>query len=312
MTAQHHDLDAPAAAGAGRHVLAELASQPDVWSRAVGVAAEQVALLPQPGERIAVVGCGTSAFIAQSYAVYREQAGGDVGGETDAFYASEFPAGRSYDLLVAITRSGTTTEVLELLAALPESQRTLIIVGDADSPGARAADAAILLPFADEKSVVQTRFATTALALLRAGLGHDLAPLIEQGRAALQAPLPTGWQHKVHFTYLGHGPGVGLANEAALKMREAAIAWAESYPAYDYRHGPIAVAEEHSLVWIFGEPPAGLIDQIEATGATVETAGGDPLADLVRAQRLAIELALYRGYDPDSPRNLTRSIILES
>jgi fructoselysine-6-P-deglycase FrlB-like protein len=293
------------------HVIAEIASQPQLWERAATVAAEQRDLLPQPGQRVAVVGCGTSAFIAQAYAVYREQAGSDIGGETDAFYASEFPAGRDYDLLMAITRSGTTTEVLELLAALPQSQRTLIIVGDPDSPGATAADAAILLPFADEKSVVQTRFATTVLAVLRAGLGHDLAPVIEQGRAALSAALPAGWQNKVHFTYLGHGPGVGLANEAALKMREAAIAWAESYPAYDYRHGPIAVAERHSLVWIFGEPPTGLVQQIEATGATVESAGGDPLADLIRAQRLAIELALHRGYDPDSPRNLTRSIVLE-
>ncbi len=289
-------------------VLAELASQPDMWSQAARLAAQQRAILPQPGERIAVVGCGTSWFIAQAYAGYREQAGQGV---TDAFAASEFPAGRAYDLVVAITRSGTTTEVLELLAGLPHSQRTLMIVGDAHSPAATAADNAVLLPFADEKSVVQTRFATTALALLRAGLGHDLEPAIADCQQALQAALPAGWQDKVHFVYLGHGPSVGLANEAALKMREAAIAWAESYPAYDYRHGPIAVAEKHSLVWIFGEPPPGLPGEIQATGASVELGSGDPMATLVRAQRLAIELALHRGYDPDHPRNLTRSVILE-
>lgn len=308
MTQTKHD-EAAAHQPAG-YVLAEIASQPDMWARAAEVAAEHAAVLPQPGERIAVVGCGTSWFIAQAYAAYREQAEG-TGGQTDAFAASEFPADRSYDLLVAITRSGTTTEVLELLDSLPRSQRTLIIVGDASSPGVEAADAAVLLSFADEQSVVQTRFATTALAVLRTGLGHDLPSLVQQCRDALTAPLPTGWQDKVHFTYLGHGAGVGIANEAALKMREAAIAWAESYPAYDYRHGPIAVAEQHSLVWIFGEPPTGLIDQIEATGASVDNAGGDPMVDLVRAQRLAVELALHRGYDPDNPRNLTRSIILE-
>lgn len=291
-----------------RYVLAELASQPEMWTRAARVAADQAAILPQPGERIAVVGCGTSWFVAQAYASYREQAGQGV---TDPFAASEFPAGRDYDLVVAITRSGTTTEVLELLAGLPESQRTLVIVGDADSPAVTAADNAVLLSFADEKSVVQTRFATTALAVLRAGLGQDLAPAIAACEQALRAELPAGWQDKVHFVYLGHGPSVGLANEAALKMREAAIAWAESYPVYDYRHGPIAVAEKHSLVWIFGEPPAGLVAEIEATGASVELGAGDPMATLVRAQRLAIELALHRGYDPDHPRNLTRSVILE-
>ncbi len=290
------------------HVTTEIASQPETWLRAAEVAVEYADRLPAAGARIAVVGCGTSWFIAQSYAAYREEAGL---GESDAFAASEFPAGRRYDLVVAITRSGTTTEVLELLAALPDEQRTLIIVGDPDSPGASAADDVITLPFADEKSVVQTRFATTALALLRAGLGHDLTDAVADCRAALAAELPDDWQDKVHFTYLGHGPTVGLANEAALKMREAALAWAESYPVYDYRHGPISVAEEHSLVWIFGVAPPGLVDQIEATGAAVVLSVGDPMASLVTAQRLAVELALDRGLDPDAPRHLTRSIILD-
>lgn len=291
------------------HVLAEIASQPACWGRAAAVAAEHAAGLPQTGERVAVVGCGTSWFVAQAYAAHREQAGL---GETDAFVASEFPAGRHYDLVLAITRSGTTTEVLDLLRALPAAQRAAIIVGDLKSPGALATPTVIALPFADERSVVQTRFATTALAVLRAALGHDLSEAIADCERALTADLPPGWQQKIHFTYLGHGPTVGLANEAALKMREAAIAWAESYPAYDYRHGPIAVAEKHSLIWIFGEQPEGLADQIRATGASVEHRPDvEPMAELVRAQRLAVELALHRGYDPDSPRNLTRSIILE-
>ncbi len=62
-----------------------------------------------------MIGCGTSWFIAQSYAAAREAAGH---GETDAFAASEMPAGRRYDRVVALTRSGTTTEVLELLGQL--------------------------------------------------------------------------------------------------------------------------------------------------------------------------------------------------
>lgn len=292
-------------------VSAEIASQPEVWEQAVAVAADRADALPATGARVAVVGCGTSWFIAQAYAAHREAAGQ---GPTDAFAASEFPEQRTsgyYDLIVAITRSGTTTEVLDLLATLPEGQRSLAIVGDPESPGATAATEAILLPFADERSVVQTRFATSTLALLRASLGENLTPVIAGAADALTAELPAGWQDKAHFTYLGHGPGVGIANEAALKMREAALAWAESYPAYDYRHGPIAVAEPHTLVWIFGEPPAGLVEQIEATGASVHVDGTDPLVSLVLAQRLAIALALHKGLDPDQPRHLTRSIILE-
>lgn len=292
-------------------VTAEIASQPEVWARAAGLAAElaesRPGVLPQPGERVAVVGCGTSAFIAQAYAAEREAAGQGV---TDAFIASEYPLGRRYDRLLAITRSGTTTEVLQLLDALPGDLRTVAIVGDPNTPGATAADDVVLMPFADERSVVQTRFATSTLALLRAGLGQDLGPVIEQGRAALDADLPAGWQQTEQFVFLGRGPGVGLANEAALKMRESALAWAESYPAMDYRHGPISLAEPHSLVWLLTEPPSGLVEQIAATGARVEVAAGDPMAELVRAQRTAVAVALHRGLNPDVPRNLTRSIVL--
>jgi fructoselysine-6-P-deglycase FrlB-like protein len=291
----------------GAHVTAEIASQPGTWTEAVELAARSTGVLPRPGERIAVVGCGTSAFVAQSYAAEREAAGH---GLTDAFVASEYPAGRRYDRLLAITRSGTTTEVLQLLAALPGEQATVAVVGDPDSPGANAASDVVLMPFADEKSVVQTRFATSTLALLRAGLGQDLQPVIDQARRELDAPLPDGWQDIEQFVFLGRGPGVGLANEAALKMRESALAWAESYPAMDYRHGPISLAEPHTLVWLLTEPPAGLVRDITATGARVQVGQGDPLAVLVRFQRMAVALALHRGLDPDAPRNLTRSIVL--
>ena len=94
------------------HVEDELTSQPECWARAAVKAPEHGAALPAPGERVAFVGCGTSYFMAQSVAALREASGQ---GETDAFAASEFPYGRSYDRVVALTRSGTTTEVLELL-----------------------------------------------------------------------------------------------------------------------------------------------------------------------------------------------------
>ena len=69
----------------GADLEAELTSQPDVWERAVALSPER-ALLPADGQRIAVVGCGTSWFMAQSYASLRERTGH---GETDAFAASE-------------------------------------------------------------------------------------------------------------------------------------------------------------------------------------------------------------------------------
>ncbi len=119
---------------------AEIASQPGCWRRAAALLPEVAGLLPTPGERVAVVGCGTSWFIAQSYAAAREAAGQ---GETDAFAASEMPLGRHYDRVLALTRSGTTTEVLRLLADLAGRQLTVAITGDEHTPIATAADALI-------------------------------------------------------------------------------------------------------------------------------------------------------------------------
>lgn len=284
------------------HVAEEIATQPRCWRRALDLAA-RLDSLPRAGERVAVLGCGTSLYMAQAYAVLREQAGH---GETDAFPASEFPA-RRYDRLVAITRSGTTTEVVQALA---DRGRTpaVAITADPATPVTRTADAVVTLDFADERSYVQTRFATTCLVLLRAHLGLAPADLPDQAATALTAELPRERYRNVAF--LGTGWTVGLAREAALKLCEAAGVWTSAFPAMEFRHGPISVVDERSLVWFFGPPPPGLSEQVRATGATTTQSAGDPLADLVRAQRLAVRLAETAGLDPDRPRHLTRSVIL--
>jgi fructoselysine-6-P-deglycase FrlB-like protein len=290
-------------------VHTEIMSQPGCWRRAVEVAARSRELLPRDGERVAVAGCGTSWFMAQAYASLRESTGR---GETDAFAASEMPSGRHYDRLLAITRSGTTTEVLELLHQVRGRQPTLAVTADPASAALDAADQTIVLDFADERSVVQTRFATTTLALLRASLGQDLEPVVAAAEQAVAADLPAGLLERTQFTFLGSGWTVGLANEAALKMREACQAWAESYPAMEYRHGPISVTDARSAVWFLTPPPAALPEEVAATQALVLTPTGDPMAELVRVQRLSVALAAAKGLDPDRPRNLSRSVILSS
>ncbi len=290
-----------------KHVEAEIASQPECWQRAVALAGSLAEQLPRHGERVAVVGCGTSWFIAMAYASLRERAGH---GETDAFAASEFPGQRRYDRVVAISRSGTTTEVLDLLRAVAGGTRTTGIVGDPDSPVAALVDDAVCLPFADEQSVVQTRFATTTLALLRAHLGQDVNRAIRDATEALVAPLPLDPATLEQVTFLGREWTIGLAHEAALKCREAAGFWTEAYPAMDYRHGPIAITGPDRAVWALGAVPAGLADDVARTHATFVHSVRDPMADLILAQRLAVALALHRGLDPDAPRNLTRSVVL--
>ncbi|WP_406405009.1 SIS domain-containing protein [Streptomyces sp. NBC_00879] len=300
----------------------EIASQPACWRRAATEVPAHIAVLPQRGERVAVVGCGTSWFMALAYAELREQGGH---GETDAFAASQFSVGRRYDRVLAITRSGTTTEVLELLAKVRGKVPTIAITAVADSPVADAADTIAVLGFADEESVVQTRFATTALALLRGHLEAENALPTGVGpleQAALDAeravtePLSGELCAAEQVTFLGSGWTYGLALEAALKMREAAGAWTEAYPAMEYRHGPISIAQPGRAAWVFGSAPTGLEDDVARTGGIYAARSGDadgdfdPLADLVRAQRLAVLVAEAHGLNPDRPRNLTRSVVL--
>jgi fructoselysine-6-P-deglycase FrlB-like protein len=214
---------------------------------------------------------------------------------------------------VAITRSGTTTEVIDVLERWRGRVPLTVVTATAGSPVLDLADS-ILLPHLDEESVVQTRFATGTLAMLRAHNGEDLAAAADQAQAVLEAdedslgPARSAEQ----ITFVGHGWTNGMANEAGLKLRESAQAWTESYPMMEYRHGPVSISAPGRVVWAFGDPVAGLAEDVRATGAHFEHQDIDPMADLLRVHRLCLVRARDAGLDADQPRNLTRSIILPS
>jgi glutamine---fructose-6-phosphate transaminase (isomerizing) len=285
----------------------EVASQPELWQRGIARRDEAARVLNRPGARMLILGCGTSWFVAQSLAVLREAAGL---GETDAVCASEYGSHRRYDAVVAICRSGTSTEVLDAMRRVPAGVHRASVTATPGQPLDDLVDEQLLLDFADERSVVQTRYPTTTLAMARAAFGENLDHLVADATAALAAALPADPHDIDHVVFLGTGWTVGLANEAALKVRESAQAWSESYPAMDYRHGPIAVAGPRSLVWSFGPVPGDLDESIRDAGAHPYRDGLDPLAQLVLAQRFALALAERRGLDPDRPRLLSRSVVL--
>jgi len=133
----------------------EIASQPALWRRALREAPALAEELAAPGERMLIIGCGTSAFMAQAIATLREEAGL---GETDWGYASELPTAGRYARVVALTRSGTTSEVLDALRAVAPPTRRVVITAVAGMPVADLADATLVIDWADEESVVQTRF----------------------------------------------------------------------------------------------------------------------------------------------------------
>jgi len=294
--------------------LAEIASQPECWQRALELAGAGVPGLPAAGERVLVLGCGTSYYVGVAYAWLREAAGHGV---TDALIASELPPSlRTYDRIVAISRSGTSSELLDavrrLRAEQPDAALTALL-GEQGTPLAALASTVVDLSFADENSVVQTRFPTTQLVMLRAALAGagdpHLAGLPQDARNALRDPLPpTGIRQLV---VLGHGWGTAIGQEAALKVRESAGAWAESYAVGEYRHGPIATSGPGTLVWGLDRLPEDIAEAVRDTGGTVEHGCGEPLVELVRLHRYAVELATENNRDADAPWFLSRSVVLE-
>jgi glucosamine--fructose-6-phosphate aminotransferase (isomerizing) len=291
----------------GRVTATEIASQPICWSRAQEQALS-VSGLPEPGERVLVLGCGTSYYVAGAYAWLREQRGQGV---TDAVIASELPPVlREYDRVVAISRSGTTTEVEQALLRLRGRAPITALLGALGTPIADLATDVVDLAYADERSIVQTRFPTTLLSLLRAHLGDDAqaqAALVESGRQATTAevvePAPR------QLVVLASGWAAALAEEAALKCRESAGMWAEAYATGEYRHGPISVAGPGTLVWAMTPLSDVEIAAIEATGARIHHGGTEPQAELVLLQRHAITWAASAGRDADVPVHLTRSVV---
>jgi glucosamine--fructose-6-phosphate aminotransferase (isomerizing) len=295
----------------GRITAEEIASQPGCWIRAQEQARSGVHGLPLPGERVLALGCGTSYHVAVGYAWLREQRGH---GPTDAVVASELaPVLRDYDRVLAISRSGTTTDVhqalLRLRAAAPGAPVTAL-VGVPGTPIASSAADVVDLSYADERSIVQTRFPTTVLALLRARLGDDAAAqaeLVRAGEEAVRAQISEPAPRQL--VVLASGWGAALAQEAALKCRESAGMWAEAYPTGEYRHGPISAAGPGTLVWAMTPLPDVEAAAIEATGARVHHGGTEPQAELVLLQRHALAWAVAAGRDADVPVHLTRSVV---
>ena len=288
----------------GQITAEEIASQPACWLRAQDQARAGVPGLPAPGERVLVLGCGTSYYVAYAYAWLREQAGQGV---TDALIASELPPRvREYDRVVAISRSGTTTEVLQALDRFAGTVPVTAVVGVPGTPVADQATDVVDLSYADERSVVQTRFPTTVLTLLRVALGQDTTGLVAAGEAALAADLAAPPRQLV---VLATGWAIGLAEEGALKCREAAGMWAEAYATAEYRHGPISVAGPGTLVWAMTPLNEAETSAITATGATIHHGGAEPQAELVLLQRHAAAWALAAGRDADRPVHLSRSVI---
>ena len=297
-----HDHDHDRGSG-GDATRSEIASQPEMWTRALGDDDLGLDRLPADGESVLVLGCGTSYYIGDAWAQLRTGAGR---GRTRAAVPTQLTWVDPDEVILLISRSGTTSDVERVGRRLSGDHRVVGLIGTPDSPVEAVCHASVSLAFADETSVVQTRFATTGLAVLRRRIGAAPAELVDQARMALSGALPL--EHQTHLVFLGSGSAEPLAHEAALKCLEASGTWTEAYAVREYQHGPIAAADADTLVWSFSPVDDDLRDAVAGTGASLHVGTLDPMAELVRAQRVAVELATRAGRDPDHPAHLARSV----
>jgi glutamine---fructose-6-phosphate transaminase (isomerizing) len=309
-----------------------------------GAPAETVDRLAS-ARRIIITGAGSSLYISQvasaamrTYGPLPAEAAplSEVLLRPGAVFAAEQLA---HQPVVVVSRSGTTTEALEVIKAARErGQHTLAITCRPASPMAQLADEVLAVPEGDEEAIVMTRsFASQAALLMRLG-----ARLGDAGFAHDLDALPSHWAETEPFVarafelaatspsrvvVLGGGAAFGLASEAVLKMTETSQVPASAFHPLEFRHGPMSVCEPGMLVVgiLGGEPEVAerrVIEESAALGATTWTLGPDgPAADLghiarlplalYALQALAFGIAVVRGHDPEEPRHLDQVVVLD-
>ena len=245
-------------------------------------------------------------------------------------------------MLLAISQSGRSPDLVNA-AKQASANGALIVamVNDEQSPLAQMADVLVPLCAGPERSVAASKSFIASLAAVLDLLGawtEDSA--IESALSNLPDKLGRAWN--LDWTdalpgltgasamyVVGRGHGLGIAQEAALKLKETCAIHAEAFSAAEVRHGPMAVVDEGFPVLLFGQPDeslesvAGLAREFADRGARVISAGvpeaggitlpvisSDPLTapilEIASFYRLANALALARGRDPDRPPHLAK------
>jgi glucosamine--fructose-6-phosphate aminotransferase (isomerizing) len=346
-----HEFAARADADRGQDQMGtEIAEQPSVLERAIARWAPDVAsgamwrdlAMPIP-TAVRFLACGSSFHASRAIARTLSTVSGLP---TSVAIASEFDASleRPADLTVAISQSGETADLLRALERVDGR-----VVGITNSPWsslARRSDAVLDCAAGPEFGVAATKSFSSqivlgvllALAIGRSmGRREDSARLLaslgevpeqmrtDDAEARMQEVAArhvgaTGW------LFLGRGAGLPYAAEGALKLEEITYRWAQSYPAGELKHGPLALVESGTpAVLVHAGDPALLATsaaEIAARGGRLVHLGcagaagaGDeppppwgPLSSVMALQHLARALAQQLGRDVDRPRNLAKSV----
>ena len=342
----------------GSLTLQEILEQPEAWTAALARFETDAPRVDrfferEPRDEVVFTGCGSSYYLSMTAASVFQQFTGLRAKAVPASEILQFPEGvfaqNSSPLLVAASRSGTTTETLRAAEAVARQGIPILCLTCASrSPLARQADLALCSPRGREKSVVMTKSFSSLLLLgllLAAqrsgdtGFRRELHRLPALGRRVLKIALPlmrdVGTAAS-RFVFLGAGPAHGIAWETMLKLTEMAQRPAVAYHPLEFRHGPMAAAGPGTLAVLFGTEGGKrlektLVRDLRRQGVSVVALGDDwsmaeaetgvalgvGLSDAARTllylpfgQALAYHRAVGAGLDPDRPQHLTSVVRL--
>jgi glucosamine--fructose-6-phosphate aminotransferase (isomerizing) len=336
--------------------LKEIQTQPDAWEEAVQVAirqAGQVEQLWRSGgfDQVIFTGCGSTYYLSLAGASLFQQLTGfparAVPGGELLFYPANTYSQSGETFLVAVSRSGNTSETIQAVKAFRQEKRgrALVITNYPHSPLAELGDLTLGLPEGQEKSVAQTRsfacmcVAATAISAILGGR-QDLLGMMqrlpESGRRLLADydALAHAWGSDLsldRFYFLGSGPRYGLACEVNLKMKEMTLTHSEAFHFMEFRHGPMSmVTATAAVIGLLSDSnrahEQAVLQEMSALGGRllslgesgVDVAFESHLPEEIRGvlylpviQMIAYQRSVAKGLNPDRPKNLSAVVKLE-
>lgn len=331
----------------------EIATQVDAWNdahEAVTAAAHDIERLWQDGgyDSVVFTGCGSTHYLSMIAANLLQSAtrvtsravpASELLLHPEAVYAGKKP------LLVAVSRSATTTETIQAVENFRRDYGSEVVVISCydDKPLNALATLNLSAPVGQEISVAQTR-SFSAMLIMAEGLAAHVsgqatpasrfseaasAWVDEMGTLAVQYADPARFER---VFYLGSGARYGLACEGMLKMKEMSLTSAEAFHTMEFRHGPKSMVDDKTLVvGLLDEQHVGsempVLREVAALGATtlsfstsasvgadVRLHAYDSRPSLVYylpfVQWLAYLRSTNKGLNPDKPRHLDQVVIL--
>jgi glucosamine--fructose-6-phosphate aminotransferase (isomerizing) len=245
-------------------------------------------------------------------------------------------------LCLAISQSGRSPDLLAaVIAAKDGGATTLALVNDTDSPLAAVADAVLPLQAGAETSVAATKTFIASLSALVALVAawaddEELARALALAPEGLARAWSADWSPMVErlreargLFVIGRGLGLGIAQEAALKLKEVCALHAEAFSAAELRHGPLALVGPDFPLLVFRQSDEtedsvdDLVRDVVACGAPLLVAGSapdgavglpsiegdpaiEPMLQIQSFYRAANALSVARGLDPDRPPHLRK------